>query len=471
MIVDNEVTDISSKPGSGPTTNVKHSVRVSPGSYLSVMFVAAFFSSLSLYLEYNYAGFFLLFLSLLIVPILAFSDRIIFDGRVLRRSGIVPSLWTRAKGIRRRLKIRDVEQVDSQSLRGIRRGGKVTYRYRTTFRGKGIQYSVVSGGAAYRRFIRSILPELDLDVLDARSIELREHLIEPSAVLERAKASAIPPPEVLENSMKAVRGRKRTDDAVSESPAGNLDPAKATALRSLANELRVSGALLQALEAFRRAVLYSPRDGWLLFEFGRCMQAFAGTESDDRLHRRGAALMRLAEQRAGTDPELLTRLGETYVQVGDWKRASSVFRRAADSFSDNFRAVRGLAEIALREGKIAHVIHNFAAANRNTGNTALQRWTKGEMQYFSRLHEDDEYMELEISRVNLLDSLVRARGFALTVAMVGMPLILAGLLLELSQVTNIGWVAACVAIVSWSVLSVMQRMLADRIPFELLERQ
>ncbi len=435
------------------------------------MFVSAFFSSLFLYLEYNIAGYFLLFVSLLIVPVLAISDRIVFDGRALRRSGIIPSLWTRAKGIRRRLKLRDVEQVDSQSLRGIRRNGKVTYRYRTTFKGKGIHYSVVSGGASYRKFIRAILPLLDIDVLDARSIELRDHLIEPSIVFEKAKASAIPAPEVLENSMRSVRDRKRRDEAVSRREAGNNDQVKANALRSLANELRVSGALLQALEAFRRAVINSPRDGWLLFEFGRCMQAFAGAERNDRLHRRGTALMRLAEQRAGTDPELLTRLGETYVQVGDWKRAAAVFRRTADSFSDNFRAVRGLAEIALREGKIAHVIHNFAAAGRNTGNIALRRWTDGEMRYFSRLHEDDEYMELEVSRVNLLDSLGRARGFALTVAMIGLPLILAGLLLESSRFANVGWVAAGVAIVSWSILSVMQRMLAERIPFDLLERQ
>ncbi|CAN5731710.1 hypothetical protein BH24ACI3_BH24ACI3_07400 [soil metagenome] len=469
--MDNEVTDSSYTPSLRPHTGVRRSVRVSPGSYLSVIFVLAFFSSLSLYLEYDIAGFLLLFFSFVIVPILAFSDRIVFDGRALRRTGIIPRLWTRAKGMRQRLKVRDVEQVDSQSLRGIRRNGKVSYRYRTTFRGKGIQYSVISGGARYRRFIRSILPRLDIDVLDARSIELREHLNDPAAVFERAKASAIPAPEVLENSIMAVRVRKKHDDRVSAKAAENLDPAKANALRALANELRVSGALLQALEAFRRALLFAPRDGWLLFEFGRCMQAFAGTERDDRLHRRGVALMRLAEQRAGTDPELLTRLGETYVQVGDWKRASSVFKRAADTFSDNFRAVRGLAEVALREGKIAHVIHNFAAANRNAGNTALRRWTKGEMEYFSRLHEDDEYMELEISRVNLLDSLVRARGFALAVAMVGMPLILAGLLLEIPLVTNVGWASAGVAIVSWSLLSVMQRMLADRIPFDLLERQ
>ena len=60
--------------------------------------------------------------------------------------------------------------------------------------------------------------------------------------------------------------------------------------------------------------------------------------------------------------------------------------------------------MALREGKIAHVIHHFSIANRLAETPSLRRWTQGETEYFSHLNSDDEYMELEISRVNMLET-------------------------------------------------------------------
>ena len=66
-------------------------------------------------------------------------------------------------------------------------------------------------------------------------------------------------------------------------------------------------------------------------------------------------------------------------------------------------------EIALREGKIAHVIHHFGSATHVAETPALRRWSKAEADYFARLNDDEEYMDMEVSRVNMLDTVERAR--------------------------------------------------------------
>lgn len=474
------MSDTSQKEADSPEINAGRpgrrlkrplSVRVSPGNYFSAAFATTFLSAFAFYLERDIFGTALFFIALVLIPILAFTDRVSFDGRRLRRTGLLPGLWSYLNRSRIRLKLTDIEQVDTQSLRTIRRGGSLRYRYATSFRGNGTIITIVSGGAAYRRMIAAILPGLNPDVLDGRSAELCDHLLEPRKVRQLARLSQIPPVEVLESSVPLKRSRRRSDDPASVPPPPDRDVCRAQDLRSVGNKLRVSGSLLQAIEAFRRAVLLSPGDGWLLLEFARCLMAFAGAERDEKAQRRSVAMLRLAEKRAVGDRELLSRIGESYFQVGDWKRAASVFKRTLAEFGDSFRALRGLAEIALREGKIAHVIHNFAAANRSAATASLRRWTKGEVEYFSRLNEDNEYMELEVSRVNLLDTLFRARRTTFRIIFLGIPLILTGRLLENSLASNLGWGVSIVSLALWMIVSIGERALERRIPFELVDTE
>ena len=154
-----------------------------------------------------------------------------------------------------------------------------------------------------------------------------------------------------------------------KNPAEEIE--KADYLRRLANELRLSGYLLQALETFRRALVLNPRSAWLLFDFARCLYSFAGAEHNEKMEKKALAALRLAEKRAGNDGELLARLGEIYFQYGDWRRARRAFQKALEAAGESFRSVRGLAEIALREGKVAHVIHQFSTANRLAETSAL----------------------------------------------------------------------------------------------------
>jgi hypothetical protein len=227
--------------------------------------------------------------------------------------------------------------------------------------------------------------------------------------------------------------------------------------------------LLQALEAFRRALIIKPRDGRLLFEFARCLHSFAGTTRDHRLERRALAALRLSERNASGDDDLLVRVAEWYFEIGEWHRAGTVFHRVSERIGESFRAARGLAEIALREGKIAHVIHHFAAAGRIAETPALRRWSKGEADYFSNLNSDEEYMEMEISRVNLLDGVERSKKTTLRIAFLAFPAVLVGILFEDELVTNLGWAVSTVSLLIWMGLVVTTRMLSQRIPYELLE--
>lgn len=443
-------------------------VRVSPGGYLIAIFFILFLAMFFLYLDRLMLSGILFTISCFVLPVLWFFDTISFDGRRIRRTGLLIRLWAALNRSRYSIKVADIEQVDTQAIRTFKRSGNVVYRYKTTFRGRSGVFAVASG-SSYRQLIKAVLPMLADGVLDNRSMELRNYLADPDDVRLRANLSRIPSAEVLEGALRDMRGRQKAALHETGNEIVSGDAEKADALRKLGNELRLSGALLRSAEAFRRALIYSPDDSRLLFEFAHCLQSLAGAERDGRIERRARAMLRLAEKRSANDDELLGRIGEFYFQIGDWDRAALVFKRAVSAVGRNFRAFRGLAEIALREGKIAHVIHNFSSANEYADSTALKRWTRDEVEYFSRLNSDEEYMELEISRVNLLDTLVRIRRSSMRICLLGIPVILLGLFLDDALIANLGWAVSLIASLVWIVINIGRRTLDARIPFELVE--
>jgi tetratricopeptide (TPR) repeat protein len=453
------------RPVSEASPEAEVSIRVSPHNYFTALLLGTFFSAFLFYLEMDVAGVVLFGISWIFVPFFALEDRISFDGKRLERTGLVPKAWSWLNSSRRRLKLSDIEQVETHAVRALKRGGNVTYRYRTVIRGKGLSVTIASGGDDFRRMIKAILPRLPLNVLDNRSVELRDHLADPKDTLLRAEFSRIPAADVLAGTLKRANKRNLAPPSVNE----EIEDDKADDLRSLANELRLSGYLLQALEAFRRALVLRPRDAWLLFEFARCLHSFAGAERDRRLERRSLAALRLSERHAEDDGELLIRLGEWYFQIGQWRRAAGAFQRALDRAGESFRTARGFAEIALREGKIAHVIHHFSTAGRVAETPSLRRWSRAEADYFSHLNSDEEYMELEISRVNMLETIEKSKKTALRVAFLGFPAVFYGILLEDNLVANIGWAVSCIALLVWTGLIMSTRLLAGRIPHELVE--
>lgn len=440
-------------------------IRVSPNSYFVAFFLASFVTAFLIYVEKDLAALILFLTSWTTIPILAWTDRIVFDGKSVFRTGFVPCLWAGFSGQPRRIKISHIEQIETQAMRALKRGGNVFYRYRTSVQGRGLRLVFASGGEDYRRMVGNLFHLVSEDVLDNRSLELRDYLNDQKDVLMKAEFARIPSTEVLENSANefqtADRKLRSHRFAIESAPA---EIEKAEDLRELANELRVSGNLLQALETFRRALWLNPHHPWLMFEFARCLHSYAGLERSPKLARRANAALRLAELRAGTDSNLLARIGETYFQYGNWKRAYKTFGKTLSITAENFRSVRGLAEIALREGKIAHVIHHFTSAVHFAENNALRRWADGESRYFSRLNHDDDYMVAEVTRINWLESVERKKRSLLRFSLIGLFVILFGVLFN-ETVALVGWTASFISIVIWISLILSQGLLTQRCPF------
>ena len=134
------------------------SVRVSPGGYLATASVLTFASALLLRSDQGLWALVLVAVAWLLIPVLAFTDRLVFDGRSLSRRGVFPFLSQLVSGTRRQLRVADFEKVDTNAVRTLRRGGRVRYRYRTQVSGKGISFAIVSGGKSYRQMLRELLP-------------------------------------------------------------------------------------------------------------------------------------------------------------------------------------------------------------------------------------------------------------------------------------------------------------------------
>jgi len=462
-----KAAEVSGKESSAETKKDENllMIRVSPNSYFAALFLSAFFSAMLFYLGYDHLSAVFFSLSWLSVPLFLWSDYISFDGKRIARTGILPKFWATVNNSRSRLKISDIEQVETHALRALKRGGNVFYRYRTSVKGKGQEFVFASGSEDYRKMVQAIFTLVPENILDNRSIELRDYLSEPKEALMKAEFARIPSAEVLENSFDKhlLKNQKLKSSSEEEEQAEDL--------RVLANELRLSGYLLQSLEAFRRALVLNPKDGWILFEFARCLHSFASSEKNGKLQKKALAALRLAEKRSNGDGELLSRLGETYFQFGDYHRARKVFQNVIDSIGENFRSVRGLAEIALREGKIAYVIHHFATANRLAETTALRRWTRDETEYFTKLNDDEDYMDLEISRINMLETLETSKKTVLKIALFAFPAILIGVVGEDALIANIGWTIASISLVIWVGIIIGVNLFAERIPLDLIEEE
>ncbi|HMT07049.1 MAG TPA: hypothetical protein PKA82_03520 [Pyrinomonadaceae bacterium] len=442
------------------TTGRKLSVRVPLNSYVTAFMVGSFFAGLFVYLEFDRFAYSMFVLSWVVVPLFAFSDRLVFDGKRIRRTGILPRIWAAITGGRSRLRIRDIEQIDSATLRIIRRGGNAHYRFRTAIRGRDELFVITSGGSDHRELLTAILSSVPNEVLDQRSIDLRDYLADPKEVAMKASFSRIPEADVLESTLFS---RPVSRKAIQ---IGTDEESDSEELRMLGNELRVAGRIHQSLEVFRRAFHRERANAHLYFDLARCLFVMAGIRRDSKLHRRSVAALRLAERHSQNDGNLLARLGETYFQLGDIKRATTAFLNAIEKGS-GYLGSRGLAEIALREGKLAHVVHQFSSAHENAESRAAKRFSQSEADYFSNLTSDSEYMDLEVHRVNLVNSLSTAGRTALTVTLFGLIPLIFGLVADDSLLADIGWAVSGLALIIWCVLKVVCRMLASRIPYDI----
>src|SRR5262249_42175301 len=158
-----------------------------------------------------------------------------------------------------------------------------------------------------------LVPEGSLDI---RSIELRDHFRESWKVAARAHKLKIPSSDVLEATSMLKRRERNTADK--PTATADDDIRRAEELRAVGTQLRANGKMIQSLEAFRRAMRLTPANARLIYEFARCLQSLAAAKRDPWLERKSRAMLRLAERRSGSDGDLLTWLGETYLSLGAW---------------------------------------------------------------------------------------------------------------------------------------------------------
>ena len=438
-------------------------VRVSPGPYLALASVLTFCSALLLRSDRDAWALLLIGLTWLAVPLLAFFDRFAFDGNSLRRQGPLSSLLRLFRIYPKHLDVADFETVETSAVRTLRRGGSVRYRYRTEINGKGRRFVLASGGRNYRRMVRELFPLIHEDKLDNRSRDLRDYLNEPASLNRKTRLSQLAPEEVLDRAKSDFKLGRRSADR-QDKPHAEItaeEAERAHLLRRLGNELRVSGRLREAGEAFRRALNVTPRGAWLIYDFARLLRSQASANSDARLLSRARAALRLACTRAGNDLVLLPLIGECLLECGDARQAKLVLEKTVDIDHDNYKARIGLADLALREGKLAHVIHHYHEAARVSSEQALVRYARREADYYGRLNSDDEYLTTELRRINWLQTITRVRRLSARVTNAAILVALAGGFVDLT-LGSVGWSIASSALIVWILTLILTRILFER---------
>ena len=426
------------------------SVRVSPGAYLAAASVLTFSSALLIRSEQDLFALVAMSLAWLVLPVLAFADRVEFDGQFLTRRGPVPFVQRLISGRRKEISVMELEKVDTHALRTLRRRGRVRYRYRTQIVGKGAEFVFASGGRRYREMARHLFPRIDPAKLDLRTLELRDYLCEPKALDNEVEGLHLGSADVLNEAGMEFKlgGKKRERASDPEARVSPLDNERAALLGSLGNKLRIAGRFAEAREAFRRALTALPTDARLIFDFARLLRSQASSMSDAKLLTRSQAALRLSARRAGDQPELLALVGESFLEWGDTTRAQTSFRKAIALDPGNFRARMGLASLALREGKLAHVIHQYRDAARAGFEKALANYARREADYYARLNDDDGYLVSELRRINWLQHTLRLRRLAARVTNVS---ILAALIAPYVDESIVGlcWSLATSSLVTW----------------------
>jgi tetratricopeptide (TPR) repeat protein len=435
------------------------SVRVSPGAYLGAASILTFSSVLLLRSENDVWALVALVGAWILVPAMALSDRIVFDGATLSRRGFLPGLIRLTMGRFQKLALGDIERIDTNAVRTLRRGGSVRYRYRTQVSGRGLSLVFASGGKSYRKMVRLLFPRIDEAKVDSRTRDLREYLVEPSAYVDSIETLGLASAAVLDNALDDVKSR-----------LGKLQPPhiqttqdveRARSLRQLANQLRVWGRLAEAREAFRRALIVMPQDGWLIYEFGRLLRSQASASSDAKLLSRARAALRLAAQRAGDDAELLSRIGESQIECGDIERAERTLRIALARDEQHFRARLELADLALRNGKLAHVIHQYRDASQVAPDKASMNYARREADYYARLNDDEDYLSAELRRIDWLQNAVKVRRVAARLTNASILIALVGPYVH-PTVAGLGWSLASTCLLAWIGAFSLGKLLADR---------
>lgn len=438
-------------------------ISVPSNGYLSAIFLILFTASFFIYLEKDFLALIFLSFAFLFVPILLITDKIVFDGNQIRRTGIFPKLWALLNSRKSSLKLNEINKVETLALRVFKNGSRVFYRYRTMVRGEKAEFVFISNNGSYRKFIKALTFALPEEVLDLKTLEIRDFLPNPKEIEIESERLGLPSDDFLEEMAKTVRSSNGYKKNCKKIELAFSENTKSEELRKIGNQLKLLGHFLRALESFRRSLLLNPNNAWLIFDYARCLYSFADSEKNEKLKMRSIAALRLAEIRSKNDKKLLTLLGESYYQYGDLKNARKTFQKILDLGLGDFRVACGLAEVALREGKLKQVVYYLSMASRLTQNENLRRWAENEAKYFAKLDNDYDYAKKEINRINWLNNFFIAKKFSLKVAFLGFMTIIIGTLTS-EWLIDLGWIISVLGLLGWLGFNASNSFLMERNP-------
>jgi len=149
------------------------------------------------------------------------------------------------------------------------------------------------------------------------------------------------------------------------------------------------------------------------------------------------------------------------LECNEAARAERSFQRAIELEPRTFRARLGLADVALRNGKLAHVIHQYRDAAHEACENALARYAGSEAEYYVRLNDDDDYLSTELSRINWLQTLTHVRRLAARVTNASVLVALIGTYAA-QAIASIGWALASSALVAWVTSLLAGKLLSAR---------
>ena len=121
------------------------SVRTSPGGYFAAASALSIIALLFLRTGHEEAVVLFLVLAWVGMPVLALTDRVRIQARVVYRTGVVAFLQKLFRSRVLKLDVDDIERVETYAVRTLRRGGSVRYRYRSEVAGRGMSFVFASG--------------------------------------------------------------------------------------------------------------------------------------------------------------------------------------------------------------------------------------------------------------------------------------------------------------------------------------
>ena len=359
--------------------------------------------------------------ALLPIAMAASFDRIEFDGDTIVHKGPLAGLLSLIFRLPRKMAVADIETITTETINFSFASGDSRISYHTRITGGSFEVLIRSHRTAYRPFIKALFRAAGPHKLDPRSHELYAYL----------------------ESGNHLKRFPLLKDEIEVLPTSRL--------RCIGNALRLAGKLSQASSYFHIAYEKEPRNAELLYEMSRFLRSSARSR-DPRLLQRSDACLRLASRLAREEPDLLERIGEVFFERLDYKRAADCFRRVLEVDPSRFRANVGLAEIALRDGKLAHVAHFYHAASASEDG-ALSRLAQREATYYQRLMGDDQFLEKELRRIRGLNQIRWARRLSALVFLLAW--IVAGLVGHLSlEVQNYGWALMATSGLVWCACTV-----------------